>query len=147
MIFSWRWMKKFIFHRLIHNLGRINFPNEPGAACNFQRNAINVSPGSVFVGLPSHINDIVGSNNQGNGFAYSILDSCTGAWFSLMPPLRCQEILPGYGNSGTIPVPVCKIQSIYFPTQLMLAHRKTDCFGHWFLWQTDPLAYYPAFRY
>lgn len=59
-------------------LARINFPNEPGAACNFQRNAINVSPGSVFVGLPSHINDIVGSNNQGNGFAYSILDSCTG---------------------------------------------------------------------
>ncbi len=60
------------------SLARINFPNERGAACNFQRNAINVNPGSVFVGLPSHINDIVGSNNQGNGFAYTILDSCTG---------------------------------------------------------------------
>lgn len=59
-------------------LARINFPNESGAACNFQRNAINVNPGSVFVGLPSHINDIVGSNTQGNGFAYTILDSCTG---------------------------------------------------------------------
>jgi gliding motility-associated-like protein len=59
-------------------LARINFPNERGAACNFQENAVNISPGSVSVGLPSHINDIVGSNNQGNGFSYDILDSCLG---------------------------------------------------------------------
>jgi len=59
-------------------LARINFPNERGAACNFQANAVNISPGTVSVGLPSHINDIVGSNNQGNGFSYTILDSCRG---------------------------------------------------------------------
>ncbi len=59
-------------------LARINFPNERGAACNFQTNAVNISPGTVSVGLPSHINDIVGGNNQGNGFSYTILDSCLG---------------------------------------------------------------------
>jgi gliding motility-associated-like protein len=59
-------------------LARINFPNLRGAACGFERNAINVAPGNISVGLPSHINDIVGSNNQGNGFAYTILDSCAG---------------------------------------------------------------------
>jgi hypothetical protein len=59
-------------------LGRINFPNERGTGCDFQQYAINLSPGTVSVGLPSHINDIVGSNNQGNGFSYTILDSCRG---------------------------------------------------------------------
>ncbi len=59
-------------------LARINFPNERGAACNFQANAVNISPGTVSVGLPSHINDIVGTSNQGNGFSYTIQDSCRG---------------------------------------------------------------------
>lgn len=59
-------------------LARINFPNERGVACNFQPNAVNISPGSVSVGLPSHINDIVGTNNQGNGFSYTVVDSCLG---------------------------------------------------------------------
>ena len=59
-------------------LGRINFPNERGTDCDFQQNAINLSPGTVSVGLPSHINDIVGASNQGNGFSYTVLDSCRG---------------------------------------------------------------------
>lgn len=59
-------------------LAVIKFPNIRGTGCTFERNVINVNPGSAFVGLPSHINDIVASNNPGNGFDYTILDSCTG---------------------------------------------------------------------
>lgn len=69
-------------------LAVINFPNIRGAGCSFQRNVINLNPGSAFVGLPSHINDIVAANNQGNGFNFTILDSCAGrVQFSSNPSL------------------------------------------------------------
>lgn len=59
-------------------LAVIKFPNIRGTGCTFERNVINLNPGSAFVGLPSHINDIVASNNPGNGFDFTIQDSCTG---------------------------------------------------------------------
>lgn len=57
-------------------LAVINKPNLKGAACDFKLNAINLVPNSAFIGLPSHINDIVG--NRTNGFDFTILDNCTG---------------------------------------------------------------------
>lgn len=59
-------------------LAVINYPNIKGTGFDFQRNVINLNPGSASIGLPSHINDIVASNNQGNGFDFTILDNCTG---------------------------------------------------------------------
>lgn len=91
-------------------LARINYPNLRGAACGFQRNAVNVSPGNVSVGLPSHINDIVGADNQGNGFSVTIVDSCAG-----IVQFNANTTLPGtivwhwdFGDntSSTLPNPL-----------------------------------------
>ncbi len=59
-------------------LGVIDEPNIPGAGCNLIKDAVNVVPGGSFIGLPSHINDMVASDDPNNGFTYTILDSCSG---------------------------------------------------------------------
>lgn len=71
-------------------LAVIPFPNIKGNGCGFRRNAVSLLPGTSYIGLPSHINDIVGSAGQGNGFGYSILDSCTGKLQFLSSP-----VMPG----------------------------------------------------
>ncbi|HUR65508.1 MAG TPA: PKD domain-containing protein, partial [Chitinophagaceae bacterium] len=57
-------------------LAVINYPDQKGNACGFQRDVLDLTPGSAAIGLPSHINDIVG--NSDNGFDYSVVDNCTG---------------------------------------------------------------------
>lgn len=57
-------------------LAVIHYPNQKGVACSLQQQAITLDPGSGAIGLPSHINDIVGSPD--NGFEYTVLNTCTG---------------------------------------------------------------------
>lgn len=56
----------------------IEQPDTRGTGCNLQELAVDIYPGSVFLGLPTHINDVVSGNNPTNGFTYTILDSCSG---------------------------------------------------------------------
>jgi gliding motility-associated-like protein len=57
-------------------LAIIHYPNRKGIACTLQQQALTLDPGSGAIGLPSHINDIVGS--PGNGFDYIITNPCNG---------------------------------------------------------------------
>lgn len=57
-------------------LAIIHQPNMKGAACNLQQQAFDLFPGSGAIGLPSHINDIVGS--PANGFDFTIMNACEG---------------------------------------------------------------------
>jgi gliding motility-associated-like protein len=59
-------------------LAVIQSPDSPGFACNLQEGVVSLSPGLSYLGLPSHINDIVFANDPNNGFTYTILDSCSG---------------------------------------------------------------------
>ncbi len=89
-------------------LGVINFPNQKGIACGFQPSVIDLSPGAAMIGLPSHINDIVGS--PANGFEYTILDNCTGeVQFSAsttLPPIISWQWDFGDGNFSNLQNPV-----------------------------------------
>lgn len=83
-------------------LAVIHFPNRKGAACGLQENAIELSPGSAALGLPSHINDFLG--NPDNGFDFTILDQCTGQVqfnaSSSLPPLLSWEWDFGDGQTS-----------------------------------------------
>ncbi len=57
-------------------LAVIHYPNRKGVACTLQQQALDLFPGSGTIGLPSHINDIVGS--PANGFDYTIMNACNG---------------------------------------------------------------------
>ncbi len=89
-------------------LAVINFPDQKGAACDFQRNAIDLQPGAAFIGLPSHINDIVG--NKDNGFDYTIIDNCTGTvqfnGNSALPPTISWLWDFGDGTTSTLQNPI-----------------------------------------
>ncbi len=67
---------KIYLSHLAQVLGAINKTNVKGVACNFVEDQVSVAPGSGYLGLPAFINDL--SNDPNNGFAYTILDSCTG---------------------------------------------------------------------
>lgn len=58
-------------------LAVIQMPDRKGLSCAFQEDYVSLTPGSAFIGLPSHINDITETDNPDNGFIYSITDSCT----------------------------------------------------------------------
>lgn len=60
------------------NLAVINKPNLRGVLCDLRQEAISLLPGTSYIGLPSHINDIVFTDDPNNGFNYTILDSCSG---------------------------------------------------------------------
>lgn len=89
-------------------LAVINNPNSKGAACDFRRNVIDLQPGSAFIGLPSHINDIVG--NRQNGFEYSTVDNCTGeiqfTATTSLPPVVSWFWDFGDGNTSSLQNPV-----------------------------------------
>jgi gliding motility-associated-like protein len=59
------------------SLAVINKPDVKGSGCNYREGQVSISPDSVFLALPSCINDI-SSTNPANGFSYTILDSCSG---------------------------------------------------------------------
>ena len=61
------------------SLAVINFPDVRGPGCDFREDQVLLTNGSVFLGLPSHINDFVSTDDTDNGFSYSIADSCTGS--------------------------------------------------------------------
>jgi gliding motility-associated-like protein len=61
------------------SLAAINLPDVKGVGCNFREDQVLLSTGSVFLGLPSHINDFVSTDDPDNGFSYTIVDSCTGS--------------------------------------------------------------------
>lgn len=89
-------------------LAVINYPNLKGAACGFRENVIDLTPGSASIGLPSHINDIVGTPQ--NGFEYNILNNCTGeVQFSAntnLPPVISWQWDFGDGNTSNLQNPV-----------------------------------------
>lgn len=89
-------------------LGVIRFPNRKGAACGFQENAIDISPASAGLGLPSHLNDILG--NPDNGFNYTIADPCSGEVqfnaSSNLPPLLSWEWDFGDGQTSSLQNPL-----------------------------------------
>ena len=89
-------------------LAVIHYPNRKGAACQLQQHAITLDPGSGAIGLPSHINDIVGS--PANGFDYTITDPCTGeVQFSAattLPPVISWQWEFGDGNTSNLQNPV-----------------------------------------
>jgi gliding motility-associated-like protein len=89
-------------------LGVIRYPNRKGTACGFDRNGLDIFPGFSQIGLPSHINDIVG--NKSNGFDVTILDACTGqvrfeALTTLAPPVSYEWHF-GDGNTSSLQNPV-----------------------------------------
>lgn len=59
-------------------ISTISNPNVRGFGCNFQKENITLMPGTSFLGLPTHINDIISWSDPNNGFNYTILDSCSG---------------------------------------------------------------------
>lgn len=89
-------------------LAVINKPNLKGVACDFQRNVIDLQPGTAFIGLPSHINDIVG--NRDNGFDYTVIDNCTGEvqfnGSTTLPPVISWQWDFGDGNFSNLQNPV-----------------------------------------
>ncbi|NOT50648.1 MAG: PKD domain-containing protein [Chitinophagaceae bacterium] len=70
--------EKIYISRPGQSLTVIHQPNVSGTGCNLVLNDIDLAPGGSFLGLPSHINDIVFANDPNNGFSYTILDSCSG---------------------------------------------------------------------
>ena len=84
-------------------LGVIHYPNRKGTACGLQENAVELSPGSAALGLPSHINDFLGSPD--NGFDFTVLDPCTGQVqfnaSSSLPPLLSWEWDFGDGQTSS----------------------------------------------
>lgn len=60
------------------SLAVINQPDINGVGCGFQQDAVQLFPKNSYLGLPSHINDIVATTDPNNGFTYAILDSCSG---------------------------------------------------------------------
>lgn len=85
-------------------LGVINNPNEPGAACNYIHNAINLSPNSSTQGLPpfeqSIFNQKIDIIQNGEGFS-TYLPLCDGDTYTLVA-----EATPGanytWSFEGTI---------------------------------------------
>lgn len=58
-------------------LSVIHQPNTKGPGCNFGEKQIDLVTGSVFLGMPSIIND-VSAFDPANGFNFTIVDSCSG---------------------------------------------------------------------
>lgn len=88
----------------------IHQPNARGNSCNLQQQAISLLPGSCYLGLPSHINDVVSFDNPNNGFTYAILDSCSGKvqfhGYSILPGIINWAWDFGDGNTSTLQDPV-----------------------------------------
>ena len=91
-------------------LAVIHRPNIKGAGCNFQQQYLSLLPGSSYLGLTSHINDIVSFDNPDNGFTYTILDSCTGKvqfhGYSILPGTINWAWDFGDGNTSALQDPV-----------------------------------------
>ena len=80
-------------------LGVINNPNEPGAACNYQPNAIALAPNNSTQGLPPFIQSFFEEQIDiiQNDISTLYLDLCTGDSYTLMA-----EDIPGAIYSWTL---------------------------------------------
>jgi gliding motility-associated-like protein len=85
-------------------LSVINQPNVKGAGCNFVEDQIDLLPGTVFLGLPSFINDGA-SFDPNNSFNFTIVDPCAGTvqfnGLSTMPGVLTWSWDFGDGNTSS----------------------------------------------
>lgn len=94
------------------SMGVINNPNTAGSNCNYQDGQVDLGDagGTSYLGLPSHVNDIVSVNDPNNGFNFTILDSCSGSvqfqgYTNLVGPLTWQWDF-GDGSTSTLQNPL-----------------------------------------
>jgi len=115
--------EKIYMVQLGANVSVINKPNVKGTGCNYVTGYLNLAPGSSYIGLPSFINDL--STSPDNGFSYQVLDVCTGliqfTGLSTMAGPVSWEWDFGDGNTSTLPNP----QHTYAdPTQTYIVRVK-----------------------
>jgi gliding motility-associated-like protein len=120
--------EKLYLSRPSHYISAITQPNSKGALANLVEDAVPLSPGSTFVGLPSSIND-ANATAPANNFSYTIVDSCNGivqfnANYNL-PGVLTYEWDFGDGNTSNVQNPLHSFSPINQGYVVKLAVRSS----------------------